>query len=300
MRLPADVVDLMARQYGLITRQQSLAAGMSAARVDERVRTGLFEAVARGVYRLPDVPVPPEQPHRTATLRARGWLTAEGALALLGVRGCSLACAPTVAIEAGRSITNVAFTVVARSVDGAQTTAAIPCLPPADALFDLAADPANDDRRVRTVADAMQWKGVSHLARLRARAAQLPGHSGAARFAALDDAGAFLVESEGERELMAFLGPFAAFFRWRVGDVVPGRRLDAFDDTSRLDLEYDGEEDHGGVLQREADAARDAEVRAHDIEVIRLRKGDLRGARAAVTLAHILARRAARLADVPA
>lgn len=296
MRLPADVVELMGRQYGLITRQQCLARGMSASRIDERVRTGLFEVVARGVYRLPGVPVPPEQPHRAATLRARAWLTAEAVLALCGLRGCSLACAPQVVVEAGRCITNVSFTVIARPVDATTMLARIPCVPPIDAFFDLAGDPGNDDRRVRTVADALQWKGVGDLERLRRRARELPEHLGAARFAALDDARAFQVESEGERDLIAFLGPFAAFFRWRVTDVVSGLRLDGFDDESRLNLEYDGEEDHHGAVAREADDARDRRVRAHDIEIIRVRKDDIRGARAAHTLARILACRAERLA----
>lgn len=296
MALSNAVVRHLERQVGLVTRRQLVAADMRPKTADALVATGVLLRVERGVYRLRGAPVPVEQPHLAAVLRASGRLTAEPLLGLLGVRGCDPACAPAVVVAPGRVVTGVGFRVIARPLGPPSQVRRIPCVRPEDAVLDLAGDPATDDRRVRTVVDAAQWKGVTDLGRLRRRSAELDGHLGAQRFIRMDEERTFEVESEGERELVAFLGPYASFFRWRVTDVVPGRRLDGFDDDARLDLEYDGEEDHTALADRAADEARDAEVRGHDIEVIRLGRDDIRGARAPVTLARILSRRADRLA----
>lgn len=294
MPLSDAVLDHLRRQHGLVTRVQLIATGMKPKTADALVAGGPLEPVARGVCRLRGAPIPPQQAHMAATIRARARLTGEGLLAMLGVEGCRLDARPAVVVEAGRRVTGVSYAVFARDLCPTATASVgvIPAVRPEDAVLDFAADPHHDDRRVRTVTDAAQWKRVVDLGRLDRRAHELLGHPGARRYRAMRATGVFDVESEGERELLAFLGPFARFFRTRVTDVVPGRRLDLYEDASRLDLEYDGEDYHRG----EADALRDAEVRAHDVEVIRVRADDIRGSQAAATLARILAVRASRVA----
>jgi hypothetical protein len=56
MSKDAAVMDLVRRQYGLISRTQALRAGFSSNAIDRRTGSGTWEPVARGVYRLPGAP----------------------------------------------------------------------------------------------------------------------------------------------------------------------------------------------------------------------------------------------------
>ena len=49
-------MDLVRRQYGLISRAQALRAGFSSNAIDRRTTSGTWETIARGVYRLPAAP----------------------------------------------------------------------------------------------------------------------------------------------------------------------------------------------------------------------------------------------------
>ena len=64
------VAALFARQLGLVTRQQALAAGMTAAQIENRVATGRWVVVRRGVYALAGVPPSADQAVLAATLAA--------------------------------------------------------------------------------------------------------------------------------------------------------------------------------------------------------------------------------------
>lgn len=142
---------------------------------------------------------------------------------------------------------------------------------------------------------------MTDLTRLRARSCDLPGHEGAQRFAKFDRAGAFAVNSEGERLLEAFLGPFAVLFRPQADDVVPGRRIDGYDDVARLGLEDHGRADHTADSDRAADGLRDLELRdSGDLEVLVVTYEMITGAAAPLTLARILSIRARRLARLAA
>lgn len=298
--LSQEVLALLARQYGLLTRMQLRAEGIAAGTIDGWVAGGPLERVVRGVYRLRGAPVPVEQAFLAAVLRTGGLLTGEGLLALLGVQGCRTDCGPAVVTNVGRRLRPCSFRVWTWDVpvaDRVVVARVIPAVRPELAAFDLAADDGVDDRRVRTVIDAASWRGLIDTRRLGSRARAVPEHAGAKRVAAMVKAGVFDVESEGERDLEAFLGPFASLFRPQVTGVVPGRRLDRFDDLSRLALEYDSREHHSRPEDRRADERRDAEARAHDVEVLRLRVEDIGGTVAPGTLARVLARRAERIAE---
>ncbi len=47
------ILELAAEQHGLIAREQALAYGMTPGQIGARVRRGRFDAIARGVYRVP-------------------------------------------------------------------------------------------------------------------------------------------------------------------------------------------------------------------------------------------------------
>jgi hypothetical protein len=56
MAIDSLVMDLVRRQFGLISREQAMKAGFSSSAVDRRIAAGTWEVVARGVYRLPGAP----------------------------------------------------------------------------------------------------------------------------------------------------------------------------------------------------------------------------------------------------
>ncbi len=299
--LPSHVLDRMVRHHGLVTRRELLQARVPSDTVESWIRRGRLSVIQRGVYRLPGAPIPVEQPLYAAVLRSRGWLTAEPALALLDVRGCERTAPPVIAVERERVITGVDFEVRRydlRKSDRSRIGVIAATLPGLATLDALVGQP---DDRARSIVDAALWKGVTDLVRLRALAGNLGGHEGAQRFAGFDRAGAFGVESEGERLLEAFLGPFAVLFRPQADDIVPGRRIDRYDDASRLGLEYHGGADHTAEEDRASDGLRDLELRdSGDIEVLVLTYGMVTGAAAPVTLARVLSIRARRLARLAA
>jgi len=298
---PPAVLAHLVRHHGLVSRQHLLSLGGNRRTVDSWVLRGELEVVQRGVYRLPGAPVPVEQPLYAAALRTGGLLTGEPALALLQVRGCERTAAPVVAVQRGRAVSGVTFRIVSHELGRADRcrVGVIPLAAPTLATFDAMAGVPDD--RARSIVDAVRWRRTSDLGRLRTRAAGLPRHPGARRFRLLDRAGAFAVDSEGERVLDAFLGPFTVFFRPQADDVIPGRRLDRYDDVARLGLEYHGRDDHTVDDDRAADGLRELEIRdAGDIEVLSLTYGMITGMAAVVTLARILSIRARRVARLVA
>jgi very-short-patch-repair endonuclease len=52
-----EVIEVMRRQHGVLTRAQALARGMTSRQVEQRVRSGQWVLVARGVYRHAAVPM---------------------------------------------------------------------------------------------------------------------------------------------------------------------------------------------------------------------------------------------------
>lgn len=57
-RMLPTILDLAARQHGVVTRAQLAAAGVAGHRMDYRLRTGLLTRIHRGVYRVGPVVAP--------------------------------------------------------------------------------------------------------------------------------------------------------------------------------------------------------------------------------------------------
>lgn len=92
----------IAEQYGLITRSQALACGLSRRQVDYRVRNGTWIPLGSGVYRARDRASHPYAPVLAATLQARGVAAQRTGGALLGLLD-ELPTRPEVVIEPHRT-----------------------------------------------------------------------------------------------------------------------------------------------------------------------------------------------------
>jgi len=251
--------------------------------------------VHRGVYRVPGVPVPPEQRVLAAVLRSGqdARVVGEAVLALLGVEGCDLGCPLRISVPEEREVTAVPFAVLRTSLSAADraTVAGIPATTVARAVLDATA--VLSEKRVRQAVDSARWLGLLRVERLVRRAEALPRHVGARRILDMYQRATFDPESEGERDLQLFLRDSTGEWEWGVTDVVPGVRLDCYERRADLTLEYDGERDHRAQRDVFADRTRELKIRATGTEVIRITKEMLRDDRAAtlVAIERILARR---------
>lgn len=281
MRLPEDVLRLMAAQYGVAARRQLVRAGLTPDRVDGLARRGTLQLVQRGVYRVPGGFVPPEQRGVAAVLRAGvgARLAGERALALYGIEGAQSSGVPVVLIPPTRRVERVDFLVLRTAVPARDraVVARVPALRVERAVLELAR--VAPERRVLQVVDSARWLGLLRAERLVRRARDLTGHPGARRVLFLLAGGALGPESMGERDLQALVAGLPGRFEWGVDDVLPGVRFDAYERTVRLALEYDGERDHTAERDVFADRSRELRVREAGIELVRITKDMLRSER---------------------
>ncbi len=77
--------ELAARSFGVFTTEQVLAAGLSPAQVTYRLRTGRWERLGKGVYRLTGAPRSAESALFAATMIHRGVASHRSASRLLGL-----------------------------------------------------------------------------------------------------------------------------------------------------------------------------------------------------------------------
>ena len=80
----------MRQQYGLISRRQALADGMTAHQINDRVRTGRWMVAGRGVYRHAVWPETPLSRLLAGCMAANAWASHRSAAALHGIDGYEL------------------------------------------------------------------------------------------------------------------------------------------------------------------------------------------------------------------
>jgi very-short-patch-repair endonuclease len=296
MGLPRQVLSAMAARHGLATAASLAAGGLTGDQVQGLLARGHLEAVQRGVYRLAGAAVTPEQPLLAAVLRAgpHARVGGEAALWLYGVEGAQPGARPVVLVPSGRVVRGVDFPTLRTEVPPRDSVLlrGVPTVRIERAVLEVAR--SADDRRVRQIVDSSRWRGHLRMDRLLRRAGELPRHPGARRVLALHAAGDMDQESAGERRLRDVLGPLAPAFRWGADDVVPGVRLDAYDDIAAVALEFDGERHHVADADIDADRTRELRIRAAGIEVVRVTWAMLRD-QPLVTYRRIAAVRARRL-----
>jgi hypothetical protein len=279
MRPTNATLDLLERQFGVISRAQLLESGLRATQVEAAVRRRQLVPIQRGVYRRPGAPRTPSQDAIAALLRAGPGARVSGPLllALLGCEGYDPADAAfVVLVPRGRRLTRVAF---AWRVDLAAdlhraSIAGVPGVTPERAIIELAVDEPSDAEVLLSV-DRLRWRTGRGSAALRRTAGALPtGHPGVHRLAAL---GAFAdgrPESPGERSLAEALGGLDPPLEWQVW-ITPTIRVDALWRDCAVVIEHDGPT-HAGARDRERDAARDAALEALGYLVVRTTAEDLR------------------------
>lgn len=282
MDLPPECLDLAEAQLGVIARWQVTDRfGRSAA--DAMVRSGRWEPLQLGVYRLLGGAHLPVQDAIAATLRCgrAATLTGPAALSLLDLDGFPAFNRPMpyeVLLPPGRRVTGVLFPR-RRDPDPHRSVmwrGEVRIATPVDALIDSAAF-AEDlgVRRLRLAHDVLRWRGLLKPGRLNDRAEALAargsGSSSLLRLLELDRSEA---TGDGERELGKVLCQFDPAPEPQVW-VTPSRRTDWWFSSVRQGFEYQGSVDHGTLDGRTADASRDAELRRQNIRLTYVSRADL-------------------------
>ncbi len=170
-----------ARHHGLITRAEALAAGLTAAQIRHRVRSGLWERVSHGVYRIAGAPTSPEQVALAAILSTGDGALASHltALALFGIGNAPSVPHLTVGPAASaRTRTAVVHRSEVAVVDRTKV-GVIPCTSPARSLVDVAA--LVDRRHIAELVDDVVCAGLVQPASVLGaarRAQRAPGRRG--------------------------------------------------------------------------------------------------------------------------
>lgn len=264
---------LAARQYGLLTRKQATGCGLDRAGLERRIRSGDWEAVTPRVLRLLGTPVDDRARLLAAVLDAGADAAACGrsAAALLGIPGYDLRRLE-VAVPRGSTRTNsrlaqvherVTMRPAHRCVVNGIPSTIVPIM-----LLDVIGN-ASAARAERAVDYALSRRLVT-VRRLR-QVLDEPGgrgRAGTALLRRLVDARSDIAHPPTGLELRVL-----QLIR-QAGLPVPQLQVDVGDDAwiGRVDfrwdtnppviLEVDSDVFHTSLLDREADAARDARLRA--------------------------------------
>lgn len=269
-----EIARIAGAQHGVVTRTQLLAAGVSAAAVQRRVRKGTLLREHPAVYRVGHR-APNLEARYLAAVRACGpgaLLSGRAAAHLLGLlRGPPPV--PEVMAPTERRIESVR-TRRSRGMDrrDATTFRGIPITTVARTLVDLAADMTPDE-----LARACHEAGVLHdatPAQVEAVLTRRPASPGAATIRRVLRGDAHVALSELERRFLALLrenGLALPETNRRAG----GRRVDCRWPEHRLTVELDGYRYHRSRHAWERDRRREREARARGDEFRRYTYGDV-------------------------
>lgn len=264
--------DLAARQHGLVTRGQLMAAGATARRIQAQVESGRFRPIHRGVYLVDSV----VRPH---TLRLAGCLACgpgavvshRSAAELWGlVSGASTGRLVDVTIRGHRRQRPGIRVHRSRTVERFERTVreGVPVTTPTRTLLDLAIAAA--PRTIeRAVAEALA-RGLTTQKRLTdclARHARRPGSVGLGT--ALSQPAPPRTRSEAEERFLTLVRR-AGVPRPRVNSRIGAYEVDFHWPDARLVVEIDGFASHHSRPAFERDRRRDAVIVAEGYSVIRV------------------------------
>jgi very-short-patch-repair endonuclease len=272
---------ITAHQHARVAREQLLAAGVSAAAIKRRLRSGRLERVHRGVYAQPhteDLPLAAE----AAALLACGAgaaLSHHSAATVWRLRP-GTARPVHVTIPAGRCGPAPTGVTVHRSetitVADVRIHEGLPVVSPARALLDIAA--TLPDRDVELVLDeALFVRRIVTITEIEGVLARAGNHPGRGRLARL--AGAHTrttkTDSPPEETLLGLIRT-AGLPDPELQVPMLGFRLDFFWPALRLAVEVDAYGTHGSSARFEADRRRDARLLTEKlIAVIRLTRATI-------------------------
>jgi very-short-patch-repair endonuclease/predicted transcriptional regulator of viral defense system len=287
----AVIARLAARQHGMVTRVQLLAAGLSAADIDYRVRIGRLVRIHNGVYAVGHLPPSPHARAMAAVLACGpGAVLSHRSAGALWSLGPWWSGQVDVTVRAKRSRQGIR---VHRSstLTRADTTRhyGIPVTSPARTLLDLA-DVLDDKALARAVNEARLAHRTTQ-AELAALLTRSPGR-------ATTRLTPFL-EQPGGPTRSTFEDAFLKFVKRHglptpeVNQVVAGHEVDSLWRDQRLVVELDSRTHHDTDDAFEVDRERDADLLNAGFSVARVTSRRLRrdAAREAERLRRILDRR---------
>ncbi|MGH8898282.1 MAG: hypothetical protein ACRDZ4_14975 [Egibacteraceae bacterium] len=274
--LNTSALRLMSEQFGIVSRPQLLACGLTEGQVEGLVARGALEKFHCGTYRVPGGGVPVEQAAMAAVIRCRprARLTGPFVLGLLGVEGFSTADPFEVLVPLGRRVRNVPFTVHTDPLPGqfAAMAGTLPMVTATRALVETAR--RIQGKRLVVGIDSARWLGLTRLDRLLGCAECYERHSGARLIRGLIASGALDHESEGERMLAVLFADYDPPLEAQVW-ITPRILADFLWRDVTMILEYDGERFHRRLHDREDDRRRDHELNALGYHVEHVTKADL-------------------------
>jgi very-short-patch-repair endonuclease/predicted transcriptional regulator of viral defense system len=271
--IDAVIAELAARQHGVVARPQLLAAGVTVAEIEGRVRRGLLIPLHRGVYAVGHALLRPTG-HRLAAVLACG----AGAALSHRAAGAHLALRRS----AGTTIDVTSTRGAGRSRPGLRVHRgrlepwertvhdSVPVTTPARTLLDLAEVLPREALR-RAVAEA-EHQRVFDLTDLERTLDAHRHRPGAARLRALlaeAGVGDDLTRSELEERVLAICDRHGVP-RPRVNARVAGLEVDFHWPAARLVVEADGRRFHLTAPAFERDRERDALLLLHGLRVLRL------------------------------
>lgn len=291
----AAALELLAAQYGVITRRQMLDAGHTIDEIRALLDAKIIEIVYRGVYRLVAGPKLPEADLVAAQERAMrdSVHTGVNVLALEGLEGFTIERA-VLLVPLRRRISRVSFTVLDAPPPAPSTVrliGPIRCVELERAFIDS-----------YDVLQPSRWRAGWFAARRLGKVSErrlielveelvAHGYDAAARVAG-ELPRIHAKESEGEVNLDDAMAGYPGKLRWQA-EVVPGRRVDAVDDEARIVFEYLGRLVHTTPDDVANDAVRELQLQAAGYIVVRVTKEML--ADSVAFLASVTAIRTARL-----
>lgn len=265
----AAVATIAIRQYGNITRQQLLDAGLDDKAIARRVRTGHLHRIHPGVYAVGRRPYVPLERASAAVLACgpRAALSHGSAMVLWGFWKYWPSTFEVV-VPGDRRPRGIKVHRSARLIRrDIKTHRGIRVTSPAHTLYDTV--PRLTDKALkRAVNDALHtYMHQSHLAELLAR---LPNSAATKRLLPfVADADAGLTRSELEDAFLAFCERFG-FPRPETNVPLAGYRVDALFREERLIVEVDSYDWHGGRQAFESDRDRDADTLLAGYQTVRL------------------------------
>jgi very-short-patch-repair endonuclease len=262
------VARVAGRQHGVIAHAQLLACGLTARQIAGCVEAGRLHPLHRGVYAVG---------HRALTVEGRFMA------ALLAIGGGAALSHGSAAVlwELLRPLPGpVDVTATARKRDrsgirvhrsGSLDTTVrnrIPVTTAPRTLLDCAT--TLDDKLLRRAVRTAEDRRLVTVASLEHKIARCPGHHGTGRLAALTADGPTPTKSELEDMLLELMAEHGLPRPPRINSHVLGHQVDFYYPDRGLVIEADSRRHHEMLQARKADQARDAELEAAGLRVIRI------------------------------
>lgn len=276
-RLDDIAAEIAARQHGVVTRAQLLAAGFPARTVDRRVASGRLHVMHRGVYQVGPFAQPGAAemaasmacgPNALVAFHNAAWLwkvlpTRRGPVRVILTRGHRRR--PGIRIHRLGTVDHDERTVH----DG------IPVTTPARTLYDLASE-LSALALDRAVAEAIALRLVT-VDELAAMAERHRGRAGAGRLeAAVEGGPPARTRSSAEEEFLRLVRR-AKVKAPLVNTTVAGHEVDFYWPDERLAVEVDGRPYHSSPRAFKRDRRRDGDLVELGIRVLRITWDDIAG-----------------------